>query len=401
MDAHRATSPVLARVLLESVGRLHVRTDLFRSSRVYCRGAVTAGCCALLAVVLAAVPTEGVERPMVWPSPEWPSAQPAEMGLNPKGLEEAERYALSAGGSGMIVRYGRVVLRWGDQNQLYDIKSATKSFGATALGVAVKDGKIELDAPVRRYHPGLGVPPESNAQTGWLDEITILQLATQTAGFDKPGGYEPLLFRPGTHWHYSDGGPNWLAECITLQYKRDLDELMFDRVFTPLGISRDDLRWRKNQYRAHDLEGIPRREFGAGIQANVDALARFGYLYLRQGRWKDDQILPKDFVSMASRPVRAVVGLPEWAADAHGNASDHYGLLWWNNADGTLETVPRDAYWAWGLYDSLVVVVPSLDLVAVRGGEGGKSWPRPEGPSGHYEVLNPFLGPIVAAARSE
>ena len=135
----------------------------------------------------------------------------------------------------MIVRYGHAVLRWGDQNQQYDIKSATKSFGATALGVAVKDGKIELDAPARRYHPGLGVPPESNAQTGWLDEITILHLATQTAGFDKPGGYQPLLFRPGTHWHYSDGGPNWLAECITLQYKQDLEELMFERVFTPWG----------------------------------------------------------------------------------------------------------------------------------------------------------------------
>ena len=104
---------------------------------------------------------------------------------------------------------------------------------------------------------------------------------------------------------------------------------------------------------------------------------------------------------MASRPVKAVVGLPEWAADTHGNASDHYGLLWWNNADGTLETVPRDAYWAWGLYDSLVVVIPSLDLVAVRGGERGKSWPRPEDSSSHYDVLKPFLGPIVAAVRPE
>jgi CubicO group peptidase (beta-lactamase class C family) len=55
-----------------------------------------------------------------------------------------------------------------------------------------------------------------------LGEITILHLATQTAGFDKPGGYTPLLFRPGTEWSYSDGGPNWLAECITLAYGRDM-----------------------------------------------------------------------------------------------------------------------------------------------------------------------------------
>ncbi len=330
-------------------------------------------------VVLATLVARGAEPTEVWPSPAWPAADPADAGLDAARLADAQDYALSAGGSGMIVRYGKVVLRWGDQQQKYDIKSATKSFGATLLGVAVKDGKIDLDAPARRYHPSLGVPPESNLQTGWLDEITIRQLATQTAGFEKPGGYEPLLFRPGTQWHYSDGGPNWLAECITLQYGRDLEEVMFERVFTPVGITRDDLHWRRNQYRPHEIDGIPRREFGAGIHANVEALSRIGYLYLRKGRWKDEQILTPEFVETATRPAKEVVGLPEWKGDAHGNASDHYGLLWWNNADGALEGAPRDAYWAWGLYDSLMIVVPSLDLVVVRGGAGGKSWPRAKG----------------------
>jgi CubicO group peptidase (beta-lactamase class C family) len=325
----------------------------------------------------------------------FPAAKPEQVGMNQAKLEQAKRYAQSAGGSGMIVRHGRVVLRWGDQKKRYDIKSATKSFGATMLGVAIKDGKLELDAPARQYHPTFGVPPQSNAKTGWLDEITIRHLATQTAGFEKPGGYKKLLFKPGTQWHYSDGGPNWLAECITLQYRRDLEDLMFERVFTPLGITRDDLRWRTNQYRKHEIEGISRREFGAGIHANVEALMRLGYLYLHKGRWKNKQILPRDFVDIASRPINEVVGLPEWS-DTHGNASDHYSLLWWNNADGTLENVPRDAYWAWGLYDSLIVVIPSLDLVVVRGGERGKKLPREDG-ANHYDVLKPLLEPIAAA----
>ena len=328
----------------------------------------------------------------------FPAARAEQLGMSPAELEEAKRYALSAGGSGMIVRRGRAVMRWGDQQKRYDIKSATKSFGATMLGVAIKEGKIELDAPARRYHPTLGVPPQSNVQTGWLDEITIRHLATQTAGFEKPGGYERLLFKPGTQWHYSDGGPNWLAECITLQYRRDLEELMFDRVFTPLGITRDDLRWRKNQYREHEIDGIPRREFGAGIHANVEALARLGYLYLNNGRWQNDQILPQAFVALVSRPMKSVIGRPEWS-DTHGNASEHYSLLWWNNGDGAVADVPRDAYWAWGLYDSLIVVIPSLDLVVVRGGERGRSLPREEGAS-HYDVLQPFLGPIVASVNT-
>lgn len=331
----------------------------------------------------------------VWPEPDWPATSPAKAGLDTARLQASRAYALSAGGSGMILRHGMVVLRWGNQRQRYDIKSATKSFGATMLGVALKDGKVDLHTPARKYHPTLGIPPDSNARTGWLNEITLLHLATQTAGFAKPGGYEKLLFRPGTRWLYSDGGPNWLAECLTLQYGRDLKDVLFDRVFKPLGISDKDLQWRRNAYRNREINGIPRREFGAGIHANVEALSRLGYLYLRKGRWRDRQILSKEFIALATRPVKSVVGLREWKGDPHGNASDHYGLLWWNNADGALPQVPRDAFWAWGLYDSLIVVIPSLDLVVVRAGENGRQWPRKKGKD-HYAVLEPFLNPIVA-----
>jgi len=373
------------------------------------RGLIFNSCNLLAVAIVATSLIAGVHanQQTLWPSPDWLSAEPAEMGLDLAKLNEAKRFSQSAGGSGMIVLHGKVVMRWGDQEKRYDIKSATKSFGATMLGVAIKDGKMAFDDLAVKYHPTLGVPPQSNANTGWLDDITILHLATQTAGFEKPGGYEKLLFQPGTQWHYSDGGPNWLAECLTLLYRRDLQDLMFERVFTPLGITRSDLQWRNNAYRDHKMDGIPRREFGSGIHANVEALSRLGYLYLHKGRWKDEQILSKDFAKMASRPIPSVVGLPEWSSSlgdvahgdvAHGNVADHYGLLWWNNADGTLEDLPHDAFWAWGLFDSLVVVVPSLDLVVVRGGERGKSFPLIEG-QGDYQRLDPFLSPIVAAVQ--
>ncbi|MFQ5810430.1 MAG: hypothetical protein ACE5JM_12500, partial [Armatimonadota bacterium] len=195
-------------------------------------------------------------------------------------------------------------------------------------------------------------------------------------------------------WHYSDGGPNWLAECITLIYGQDLEKLMFDRVFTPIGIKPEDLRWRNNAYRDHEINGVMRREFGSGVHANVDALARIGYLYLRGGQWQGKEIIPSSFIDTARRPVAAVVGLPE-VIERHGNASDHYGLLWWNNADGALAGVPRDAYWSWGLHDSFIIVIPSLDIVASR---VGRDWKRTAGAQ-HYDVLKPFLGAIVASVK--
>ncbi len=333
----------------------------------------------------------------IWPMPEWDRATPAEVGLDESKLAAARDYALTRGGSGYIVRHGRLVMAWGDPTARRDLKSTTKSIGVMALGLAIADGKMRLTDKAIKYQPSLGIPPKKNDSTGWLDQITLLHLATQTAGFDKPGGYEPLLFEPGTKWHYSDGGPNWLAECVTLVYRRDLDELMFERVFTPLGIGRDDLRWRKNQYRDHEIDGVARREFGSGIHANVDAMARIGYLYLRGGRWQDRQIIPKSFVDAARTTVPEVVGLPEQDPENHGNASDHYGLLWWNNAAGSLAGVPRDAFWSWGLHDSLIVVIPSLDLVVSRISRDGSkaSWDRKW--NGHYDVLKPFLEPIAAA----
>ncbi len=325
---------------------------------------------------------------------QWQIASPASQGMDEAKLRQARDYALTGSGSGYVTRGGVLVMSWGDPRTRYDLKSTTKSIGVTALALAIKDGRIRLTDKAMRHHPTLATPPADNAKTGWPERITILQLATQTAGFEKPGGYKKLLFEPGTRWLYSDGGPNWLAECVTLVYKQDVRELMFKRVFSPLGIGRDDLTWRTNAYRPAAINGIPRREFGSGIKANVDAMARIGYLYLRGGAWQGKQIIPRNFVSKAGTTVPGVVGVPEWDATRHGNASDHYGLLWWNNADGSLAHVPRDAYWSWGLYDSLILVVPSLDIVVAR---AGRSWKRRS--DVHYDVLKPFFEPIIASVR--
>lgn len=333
----------------------------------------------------------------VWPIPEWLRAEPSQVGMEEAKLIQARDYALTGDGSGYITRHGRLVMAWGEPRTRYDLKSSTKSFGSIALGLAIKDGKLRLEDKAKQHHPTLGIPPEENARTGWLDEITFLHLASQTAGFEKPGGFTKLLFRPGTQWDYSDSGPNWLAECITLAYRRDLEEWMFERVFTPLGIQHSDLTWRKNSYRPVTIDGVARREFGSGIHANVDAMARIGYLMLREGQWNGQEILTREYAKLAPQTPPGHEKLPVRLLETHSNAAPHYGLLWWNNADRKLEDVPADAYWSWGLYDSLIVVMPSLDIVVAR---AGQSWKRAEG-ADHYAVLKPFLAPIAQSVKRE
>ncbi|MBN1806735.1 MAG: serine hydrolase [Sedimentisphaerales bacterium] len=356
----------------------------------------------LLIIIIFVSVTAGVsfganERKIVWPKLNWEQIEPEDAGMETSMLLRARDYALTGDGSGFITRHGRLVLQWGDQNHLYDLKSSTKAIGVTALGLALKDGKIKsIDDRAKQYHRQFGIPPESNNESGRLEKITIFHLATQTAGFDKKGGYTELMFEPGTKWSYSDGGTNWLAECITSAYGQDLYELMFERIFSPIGTKKSDLTWRNNAYRPKEIDGINRREFGSGISAKVDAMARIGYLYLRGGRWQDEQIIPGWFVDMARTVPRSVRGLEVVRKEAYFNASDHYGLLWWNNSDGTMANVPTDTYWSWGLYDSLIVVIPSLDIVASR---AGKSLNKEQNSS--YKSIEPFIEPIALSVKQK
>jgi CubicO group peptidase (beta-lactamase class C family) len=315
------------------------------------------------------------------------------MGMDEAKLIEARDYAVGTnggGGSGFVTRHGRVVMTWGDVASQWEVKSITKSVGATLLGLAIKDGLMSLADAAQLHHPSLGVPPDSNTTTGWLDDIQVLNLATHTAGFEETARYGAVVYEPGTASSYSDGGANWLAEAVTLTFGQDALSVLRSRVLSPLGVSFGDLSWRNNLYREQEIAGVTNREFGSGISTNVDVLARLGYLYLRDGVWDGTEILPAGYVATATAPVPGLESLPS-LHPTYPDAAEHYGLHWWNNADGSMPTVPTDTYFAWGLNEGLIVVIPSLDIVATR---LGNAW-RISGQDPHYPVVEPFIRSVV------
>ncbi|MFC4310755.1 serine hydrolase [Steroidobacter flavus] len=346
-------------------------------------------------------------------------AAAADVGMNQTLLEQAATYAQTSGdaqpgSAGMIVRKGRLVYSWGDIDERFDMKSTTKSIGGMALGIALANQTLQLSDLASAKLTGFGENPASNIATGWLPSITIQQLATHTAGFVKIQTYPVLQYQPGTTFFYSDGGLNWLADVLTNVFNEDLASVLNRNVWSTLGVNTSvggtgnngtaisDVHWRDNQSGRTDLRN---RELNSGIYANANAMARVGLLFLRKGLWANDQrVLSEDFVSKVSTPVAANTALPVGGPQAAGfpNAPAHYGMLWWTNVDGQLPNVPRDAYWAWGLGDSLIVVIPSLDIVAVRAGNiiltdsnaSARTW-NDAGWNGDYSVLAPFLDPIV------
>jgi CubicO group peptidase (beta-lactamase class C family) len=326
-------------------------------------------------------------------------------------LDEARDYSIAAGQTGdeagIIARHGRVVYSWGNLFKRYEMKSTTKSMGGLAFLAALDDGKLALTDKASDRLPVFGTSPAvdtSPVSSGSLPDITLLQLATHTSGLSKSdqAATLKLLYTPGSTWSYSDQGLNWLADVLTQTYAQDLQPLMFSRIYTTLGIRATDLVWRTNAFRSATLSvngvDVPRREFASGINSNVDAMARVGLLMLRRGVWKNDLLLSNAIVDQAHRPPPEVASAVNIDPANFTDAPTNYGILWWTNATGRMSGVPRDAYWAWGLHETFIIIVPSLDLVIARAGD--HAWhPAREDWNADYAVLEPFLTPIIEAVH--
>ena len=292
--------------------------------------------------------------------------------MDPTRTATALSYGSRRAGSGILIRDGKRFGHWGSQSAIYALRSTTKSIGSILIGIAIKEKRIILDNLLTGRVPSFGVPPQTNLANGWLPGITVRQLATQTAGFAKTGGFGQLLFEPGTGWYYSDGGPNWIADLLTVKFSQDLQTVLRTRVLAPLGIRNDQVVWRRNAYRPPTLQGFERREFGSGISTSVDVMARLGLMLLREGTWRTTRIVPADYVAEAGAHAGWLDRVRCLDPDLCGASpsSRRYGLLFWTNADGHIPVLPHDAYWAAGQGTSFILVIPSLDIVAARAGPG-------------------------------
>ncbi len=145
-------------------------------------------------------------------------------------------------------------------NTIYDIASLTKVVGATTLVMQfVESGKIQLDAPLRRYLPEW-LPSESFGRARpagedrmWREKVTLRQLLTHSSGLpaykefflDAKNRTEivkrtlatPLAYEPGTKSVYSDLGVILLGEVLMRVSGRSLGELFREQIFSPLGMS--------------------------------------------------------------------------------------------------------------------------------------------------------------------
>jgi CubicO group peptidase (beta-lactamase class C family) len=271
--------------------------------------------------------------------------------------------------------------------------SMTKAALNALIGLRVKDGKIALS--------------DANLMPGWRKEgdprrdITVGNLLQMSSGLEFDESYgdpladvtqmlfvagdkakfaasKPLIHPSGTYWDYASGTSLILAGILRGSFDDERDYLRYprERLFVPLGM------------RTALIEPDATGTFVASslMYASARDFARLGLLYLQDGVWQGERILPEGWVAYT---VTAAKHAPDQSYGAHMwlklPLSEGYGE----------PPMPDDAYYFLGHEEQIVAVVPSRDLVIVRLGrtmEGGK-WD-------HARDLAPIVGAFPARGSS-
>ncbi|MEJ3653313.1 serine hydrolase domain-containing protein [Actinomycetes bacterium KLBMP 9759] len=319
-----------------------------------------------------------------------PRSTPAAAGVSSRAvaalLDRLDERAIECH-SIMVVRHGHVVAEgwWAPYSaeRPHLLYSLSKSFTSVAVGLAVADRLLSLDDRVVDVLPD-HVPADVSEHGR---RITVHHLLSMTAGHDTDSLEEAWHLEPrdlvkgflrvpfpvaeGTRHAYDNPTTFVLARMVERVTGRGLPEFLDERLFTPMGV--DHAEWDRVASGA---------AFGFhGLHLTTEAVAAFGELLLRGGRWGDRQLVPRDWVELATR--RHIATLP--SEDGAGNADFlcGYGYQFWTS---------RHGYHGNGSFGQECVVVPSHDLVvAVTGGHANTDSPAQVVLDAIWECLLPGL----------
>jgi len=356
-----------------------------------------AACCCVsvfLWIVLAVAPS-AQKAPFYPPAGAWPTKTAAELGLDPAKLADAVAFAQShesnremdfsdqerifgtllgsvptirAHTNGVVIYKGYAVAEFGDTTWADPTYSVAKSMLSTVAGIAMRDGRItSLDEAVVNTIKDGGYDSPRNSQITWRMH---LQQESEWEGNmwgkqDNFIGHEAFgqgemkpreQLKPGTHYEYNDVRINRLALSLLRTFQKPVPDVFRDEVMNVIGAS-NTWRWIPYHNSFVDLNGRKvasvsgGTRWGGGVWINSWDMARFGYLWLRGGKWGDKQIVPAAYVKAALTP------------SAHG---PDYGYLWWLNTKGKgLPGLPTNAFSANGAGSNTITVSPDNDLVVV------------------------------------
>lgn len=244
--------------------------------------------------------------------------------------------------TGLIIKNGYIIAEWGEPARVDQTFSVAKSFLSSVAGLAYDAGMItSVDdkvhpymAPIIPYEPVRLASNKADA----LEQKDVIELfdtehnrtiswdhmLRQTSDWegtlwgkpdwaDRPGqNSQEWLTRkrnaPGTVYKYNDTRVNVLALALLNIWRQPLPVVLKEKIMDPIGASRT-WRWTgyENSWVVMDGQLVQSvsggSHWGGGLFINAYDQARFGYLTLRNGKWKDKQLISEAWLKMARTPT--------------------------------------------------------------------------------------------------
>lgn len=317
-----------------------------------------------------------------FPGAEWAETTPAVAGFEGNKLDALAEAAKSAESNCLLVtKNGQLVGEWYFKGTTpttrQEVFSATKSYSSTLVGIAQGEGKLSINEPASKYIPQWA--------TTASNPVTIRNLLSNDSGrfhdfatdYIKMAAASPDKTQfaidldqgrePGTEWVYNNSAIQTLDRVLQAATGQSPADYATEKLLAPIGM----------RHSAMTKDPAGNTLTFMGLQSTCRDMARFGHLFLSNGSWDGTQVVPADWVREATSPSQKL--------------NEAYGYLWWLNAKGNgmsaqqattggsvstektrqmVPGAPEDAFFALGLGEQVISVLPSEGIVAVRLGPG-------------------------------
>ncbi len=271
--------------------------------------------------------------------------------------------------TGIILRHGYIAAVWGQPHKVDMTHSISKSFLSTVAALAYDRELIrDLDDTLSDYINSPYFESEHNKTITW-EHMLRQTSAWEGTLWDKPDWADrPIgddafnwpnreVHEAGTEWKYNDVRVNAFALGLLELWRRPLPQVLKQHVMDPIGAS-DTWRWHGYENSWVEIDGLKVQSvsggghWGGGMFINAYDQARFGYLTLRKGKWKDEQIFSEKWYELATTPTEQ---------------NNSYGFMnWFLNSDKKfLPSASADSITHLGAGTNMVYVDPKYDLVVV------------------------------------
>ncbi len=254
----------------------------------------------------------------------------------------------------MLITDGKIIFEYGNTTNIMRSHSMRKSLLSALYGIYVAEGKIDLNATLEKLNITECIPLTIREK-----QATVLDLIKARSGIYIPAAAESSFMRksrpqrgshqPSTFWYYNNWDFNVLGTIFRQETREDLFYAFKRRIADPIGMQ-DFILGRQAYSYEKKLSLHPSYPF----LISARDMAKFGQLFLQQGRWNDNQIIPQNWVTTST------------ASYSHTNRYGiGYGYMWWILTEDSYG-LQKGSYFADGYGGQRLYVIPHLNSVIVH-----------------------------------